>query len=358
MLRIHNAIFLLVVFCLFLGPYWVSDSGLCRASDKDSLPLPEDDKGFGVTCPPGMCQIPQGILMGHRDMALGVHFVGDQGWIVGNSGLCLKTADRGKGWEKVPFPDDESYKDVFFVGQKGWIVGERGIIQHTADGGKSWNKQTSNTKQSLLKVFFIDENKGFAVGGDGTMLKTEDSGGQWEDISLDWDMHISDELLEMGVISINLYDVFFLTDTLGWIVGDAGTVLRSVDGGNQWSVVNMAPVPPLFSVGFKNEKDGVAVGSHGYCLKSSDGGESWEKLKIGTENSLFKVVFQDGMGVAVGDLATLFKTVDGGATWVQVPSNLPPPYPWFADVWILSTDPGKALAVGKSIIFNSDITSN
>ena len=119
----------------------------------------------------------------------------------------------------------------------------------------------------------------------------------------------------------------------------------------------MGPVPPLFSVCFKDDNAGFAVGSHGYCLKSNDGGVSWEKFKIGTENSLYKVVFEKEMGVAVGDLATLFKTVDGGMTWVNVPSNLPPPYPWFADVWILPSNSMKAVSVGKSIIFGMDIIS-
>jgi photosystem II stability/assembly factor-like uncharacterized protein len=355
--RFHNTILVLIVACSFLGAYWVSGFSTCHASGEDSLPGPTADKGFGVTCPPGMCRIPNGILMGHRDMALGVHFVGEQGWIVGNSGLCIMTEDGGKGWVRVPFPDDESYKDVYFVGKKGWIVGERGIILHTDDGGKTWNKQTSNTTQSLMRVFFTDGTKGFAVGGDGTIIRTENSGGSWEIIDLDWSSLISEELMELGVISINLYDVFFLNDTLGWIVGDAGTVVGTVDGGKQWNVVHMGPFPPLFSVCFRNEKQGLAVGSHGYSLKTEDGGASWERFKIGTENSLFKVVFDNEIGVAVGDLATIYKTVDGGTTWVEIPSNLPPPYPWFADVWILSNSPVKALSIGKSIIFNADITS-
>ena len=78
---------------------------------------------------------------------------------------------------------------------------------------------------------------------------------------------------------------------------------------------------------------------------------------MGTENSLYKVGFYEDYGVAVGDLATLVKTEDGGKTWINVPSNIPPPYPWFVDVCILPNSPVRALTIGKSIIFNKDISS-
>ncbi len=329
----HKVIFTLMAFYFLLGVFWESCPNICLASKQEALNL------------------------GLRDMVLGVHFIDDKrGWAVGNFGLGLMTADGGETWQRKTVSDDDSFKDVFFVGEKGWIVGERGLILHTDDGGKTWKKQTSNGK-SLLSVFFVDENKGFTVGSDGTILKTVDGGASWEVVDMGWETIIPDELLELGVISINLYDVFFLTETSGWIVGDAGTVLRTVDGGNEWTVAQMATLPPLFSIGFKNDKDGWAVGSHGLSLKTNDGGKSWERFEIGTESSLYKIQIYNNYGVIVGDLGTILKTVDGGKTWVEVPSNLPPPYPWFADVWILPSNSVKVLSVGKSIIFNMGITS-
>ncbi len=355
--RFHGVYLVLMCLFFFMGVFWCAGIGTIYASSENVVPEPQEVKGFGPSCPVGFCRISEGYMMGLRDMPMGVHFIDDKnGWIVGNFGLGLKTEDGGLGWKQKNFSEEDFLKDVHFVGQKGWVVGERGVILHTADGGENWEKQISNGK-SLLSVFFIDGNKGFTVGSDGTILKTEDAGVTWKNVELDWDMLISDELLELGVVSINLYDVFFITDSLGWIVGDSGTVLRTTDGGKQWSVVNMRPSSALFSVCFMNDREGVAVGSHGFCLKSNDGGQSWERFKIGTENSLFSVSFYKEYGVAVGDLATVVKTLDGGKTWINVPTNIPPPYPWFADVSILSNGPVKALSIGMSIIFNSEITS-
>ncbi len=345
-------VFFFMFFSLFFWAF--GETNICHASGKNIFTTSKKDKVIDEST----CRVPGSYTVGLRDMPLGIHYIDTKkGWIVGNFGLGLSTRDGGKSWHKVPFSDEESFKDIFFVGDKGWIVGERGIILHTDDSGVNWKKQSAVNK-TFLSVFFINDNKGFIVGGDGTVLKTNNAGTTWQIVSFDWDNLISEELLELGVVSVNLYDVFFITETLGWIVGDAGTVLRTSDGGNQWSVTHMGALPPLFSISFRNEKDGFAVGSHGYCLKSSNSGRSWDKFKIGTENSLYRVTFYKDYGVAVGDLATIIKTIDGGKTWVNTPSNIPPPYPWFADVCILPDYKNESISiVGKSIIFNTKIIS-
>jgi len=331
----HKVIFALILFSFLLGVFWGSILNTGFASTQETM-------RFGL-----------------RDMPLGIHFIDEKrGLAVGNFGLGLKTEDGGETWQRVTFPgaEEESFKDVFFVGEKGWIVGERGVILHTDDGGKNWSRQASNGK-ALLKVFFVNESKGFTVGSDGTILRTTNGGASWDVVEMDWETLIPEALLELGTISINLYDVFFLTENLGWIVGDAGAVLRTVDGGKEWSVAQMADLPPLFSVCFKNETEGWAVGSHGFAQKTTDGGKSWKRFKIDTENSLYRIVLQGDYGVIVGDLASMFKSVNGGKTWVAVPTNMPPPYPWFADACILPSNSVKVLSVGKSIIFNTKIKS-
>ena len=328
-------------------------SGALAAGPESPIP----DAVFGQRCPPGMCTIPNGFLLSYRDKAVGVHFTDEnKGYIVGNDGLLLVTSDGGITWERTKFSED-SYNDVFFVGEKGWIVCEGGLIHYSTDGGKSWRRQTTNIKKSLLSVFFVNENKGFAVGGDGVILKTEDAGSSWNLVDIDWTAMIPEELLELGVVSINLYEVFFQNETLGFIVGDSGTILRTTDGGTDWGLVHMADVPPIFSIGFKNDKEGFTVGHHGFFLKTENGGSSWERLKIDTENNLYKISFLGDYGVIVGDQATQFTSIDGGRTWVKSPNNLPPPYPWFADVCIVpSANAANIVSVGKSIILNTGIS--
>jgi photosystem II stability/assembly factor-like uncharacterized protein len=206
-------------------------------------------------------------------------------------------------------------------------------------------------------VFFLDANKGFTVGGDGTILRTENSGASWESIELDWPALIPEELEEMGLVSVDLYEVVFTDAASGWIVGDSGTILHTMDGGKEWFVSNMAFVPSLFGVCFKNDQEGWAVGHAGFFLKTDDGGDSWKRLTIDTVNSLYRISIHDKYGVIVGDQATIFQTIDGGMTWTEIPRSLSPPYPWFADAWLFpSSNSAKVLSVGKSIIFKTAVT--
>lgn len=295
---------------------------------------------------------------GPRDKAYGIHFIDDtRGWIVGDMGLAATTADGGENWRQVAFSGEEPFKDIFFVGDAGWIVGDGGLILHSDNGGKSWGKQASGVSVALLQVFFLDTEKGFTVGADGTVLKTVNGGSSWEVVSLDWMKFLPVELVEKGVISINLYDIFFSDESSGWIVGDCGTVLHTADGGKLWRVSKIGSFPSLFSVFFKSKKEGWAVGQNGFFLKTDDGGRIWKSGSFKTEESLYRIFMRGDYGVIVGDHGVIIKTNDGGATWLtEVAPNLRLPFPWLADAWIMiNARSAKVLGIGKGVIVKTEI---
>ena len=345
-----------VLLTLFVTIFNVTN---CICSNGETLPLPQDNKIFGLTCDPSMCRIPQGFLLNRRDLAFSIHFSdGENGWIVGDCGLALKTTDGGESWQRVTIIN-KIFKDVFFVGDKGWIVGEMGLIYHSQDGGESWNKQTSNVGSSLMSLYFLDAEQGIIVGADGTILRTADGGVSWEVIPFDWMSVLTEDLLERGYVSVNLYHISFLDETSGWIVGDYGTILSTQDGGREWTVSHIGYFPALFSVSFKSNTEGFVVGQNGFCLKTGNGGENWESFKVNTENSLYKIRTDNDLGIIVGDKGTMFRTDNGGKTWVEIdtPHKFPPPYPWFTDAWIFSDSPKKILSVGKSVILKTEMIS-
>nr|WP_320192689.1 YCF48-related protein [uncultured Desulfobacter sp.] len=86
----------------------------------------------------------------------------------------------------------------------------------------------------------------------------------------------------------NLRGVDFIDRKHGWIVGEDGTIMRTLDGGKNWSAV-VNPIAPytvnLNSVDFVNENVGWCVGEIAYdveewqqhaIFKSTDGGLVWQ----------------------------------------------------------------------------------
>ncbi len=113
-----------------------------------------------------------------------------------------------------------------------------------------------------------------------------------------------------------LNDVFFITNTIGWAVGDAGTILKSVDGGASFEVINYPFHQNLYAVEFNDMQNGVCVGESGIMLKSSDGGNTWNSKETGlTENLRAISMISPGKVWATGDDGTILHSDDSGDTW-------------------------------------------
>jgi hypothetical protein len=59
---------------------------------------------------------------------------------------------------------------------KGFAVGNNGTILRTVDGGDNWTENESGTLSSLFSIFFWNPDSGTVVGSEGTILHTTDGG--------------------------------------------------------------------------------------------------------------------------------------------------------------------------------------
>ncbi|MFN0157176.1 MAG: YCF48-related protein [Bacteroidota bacterium] len=117
----------------------------------------------------------------------------------------------------------------------------------------------------------------------------------------------------------HLRGITYINDTTGIAVGDAGTILRTDDGGNSWHPQRSGTNADLWGVQFVDSQIGTAVGSNGVVLRTTDRGETWTSRSAGTTNTLRAVRFTDAnKGIAVEDLGKILKTTDGGETWQQI----------------------------------------
>jgi photosystem II stability/assembly factor-like uncharacterized protein len=130
----------------------------------------------------------------------------------------------------------------------------------------------------------------------------------------------------------DLYGVDTLGNTV-IAVGYWGTVLRSVDGGQEWTHHRTPTDETLYAVSFGDERRGWAVGSAGTLLYSNDAGISWTSLSVKVpadeyqdehdlDVALFDVSAVSGHEAwAVGDAGVVLHTTDG-TQWELVP--IPP----------------------------------
>ncbi|MBW3539234.1 MAG: hypothetical protein KY476_03110 [Planctomycetes bacterium] len=132
----------------------------------------------------------------------------------------------------------------------------------------------------------------------------------------------------------HLYDVEFVGARAGWAVGDRGTILRTVDGGGTWEVVETPVSCPLCSVCFLSDQVGWVAGGGttpwtrldgGVLLATSDGGQTWRELAAEALPPLHHLQFFDlETGVVVGAATPrgpsgIWVTEDGGQTWTPLP---------------------------------------
>lgn len=233
------------------------------------------------------------------------------GYAVGWNGKIIKTSDSGDTWTDKPASGSaasRSYNSCFFINNNiGYAVGgnqtEDSIqtIIKTTDGANTWNIQRDVFGNWLNSVFFVNDNLGFAVGDKGVVLKTENSGNTWTEISLN------------GVLADRNYnDVYFKDSNHGWLVGgnktmdSICTVLYTSDGGNNWNIIIDIIQNQANKIVFSEPNVAWIALDDGKILKSNDAGQSFYEINTHTsltdEMDLLTIDFSNnGIGVFAGE---------------------------------------------------------
>lgn len=150
---------------------------------------------------------------GTQQELIHIDFVDDErGWIVGAGGAILHTDDAGETWTRQQSGVTETLYHVDFRNSKqGIAVGERGTILITRDAGQTWFKVSSPARATLLSVQFVTEEDVWVVGRSGVILRSSDAGHTW--------------LEQESGTRQNLY-ALFINKKEGWAVGGDGLLMR------------------------------------------------------------------------------------------------------------------------------------
>jgi photosystem II stability/assembly factor-like uncharacterized protein len=219
----------------------------------------------------------------------GLNFLNERiGWVVGSRGTILYTEDGGLTWVDRSLGEDVILNDVAFINRReGWVVGEFGRIYHTVDGGQSWVKQKSPIEVSFISgknrnlfrlLFLRPEGDGksllnsWAFGLDGVIL-TAQKGEQWEVV------HKNGSSNSVATVH-HLFDAVIFRGKK-WAVGERGTVVFAGVRDEEWTSAGLdTPPVSLNGIVFGSEGLGLIVGNRGVVLRTEDGGKNWSRIRI------------------------------------------------------------------------------
>jgi photosystem II stability/assembly factor-like uncharacterized protein len=225
---------------------------------------------------------------------------------VGERGHILHSKDNGHSWQQALVPTRATLTGVFFHDKNlGWAVGHDQTILKTTDGGKTWQlvHAPADAESPLLDLWFADSRHGYAIGAYGAFLETRDGGDSWSErrIAAE-DFHLNQ------IVSAGGERLF--------IAAEAGKILRSDDGGNEWTLLAPPYAGSFFGILPLGEKSFLVFGLRGHLFRSDDAGESWRKITTGTEASLTNgLLLADGTIIIAGLAGTLLISQDQGSTF-------------------------------------------
>ena len=251
-------------------------------------------------------------------------------------------SDAQSGWKICNAPVfGNRIDDIFMLDtHTGYAVSGDGKIVKTTDGGNNWTMLLQNTTVYCRSVEFINTEKGFVGGfpingnnGTGIFRRTTDGGATWTDLT-----PLLHPRARRGICGLSIPDANTIYGSGNWY-DDSAYIVKSVDGGNTWSFIDMSQyAASIIDMYFLNKDVGFATGrgklpsQSGVILYTTDGGATWTYKFQNNVNYEFcwkiqrltsKIYF-----ASLEDFGNVtpkvLKSTDGGMTWtLRQVANIP-----------------------------------
>jgi photosystem II stability/assembly factor-like uncharacterized protein len=238
---------------------------------------------------------------------------------------CLyKTIDGGTSWTGMNLPLGILFSDISIADQNtlfGCDINSQKIFG-TFNGGLTWQVlyDASQMSSFLNCVEMLDLNHGVAMGdainGSSSVvfIKTTDGGQNWFSV-------ISSIT---GGYSGNVWArIDFVSPEVGYFF-DSNTqkLLKSVNGGLDWSVLDAFPSVSPMVIKFYDENIGLAVQTFSKKIfRTFNGGITWDTIYINSNSYGADVEFvpSNPSKIWFATFSELFFSDDAGATWQMDP---------------------------------------
>jgi len=191
---------------------------------------------------------------------------------------------------------------------------------------QQWYDVSVPTDKKLNDIDFPTSTTGYIVGDSTTILKTIDGGENWAELN-----HIG---LSSSTFSHQIVDVDFVDEQVGFvtILSDNNGVYKTIDGGINWTPASNTNSNMCYKgCTYVTDEDNYFVGGAG-CFQSGQidkyENSTWSISTVNyesfnTNEYVIDMDFNNGIGIAVMRGTYFLRSVDDGATWDSIPSTLP-----------------------------------
>lgn len=271
-------------------------------------------------------------------------------FIAQRNGDATVSSDGGLTWsDNIPtgLPTDRCFS-VFAVDNEHILLGaDASSIVGSDDGLVTFDERTNRTRQGIYGMAWVNRLHGYAVGPNGTFLRTVDGGESWEDKSFGDRFHVSVAVFGSGHLWIGANQRLFHSTDNGETFEESliltghniafikalsaneviasssgGTIIRTENAGMSWDTVYQGVASSLLDIEFPDNQTGYVCGFNSALLKSTDRGASWFALtppEPGRQlEDMYFIDAMTGWLVSSNFTDSLWRTEDGGATWHSI----------------------------------------
>lgn len=247
-----------------------------------------------------------------KSLMVGTTMAGKRIIGVGQRGHIIYSDDQGKNWSQATVPVCSDLVAVHFpTPQKGWAVGHDGVVLHSSDSGVTWTKQFDGRAavQSLANSY---------AGGSSPAAGTQSPGNTTD---LPDDIR---KFAEQGPDKPFL-DVWFENETTGFVVGAFSLIFRTTDGGKSWVPwYDRIDNPKRFHLYSIRPVGGelFLTAEQGTVFKLDPKTERFRAIKTPYVGTFFGITGKPGALVAFGMRGNAFYSRDGGIRWEKVETGV------------------------------------
>ena len=204
------------------------------------------------------------------------------------------------------------------AGNRLVAVGEYGTVLYSDTNAKTWEQAEVPVSVTLTAVCFPTPNKGWAVGHDGVILRSDDGGARW---TKQFDGNKGNALVLAAAKDREKEARAAAAGAKQPPTAALQAAERALEDAQAGS--RFGPSRPLLGVWFKDESQGIAVGAFGQIFHTADGGQTWALWgnRIDNREGLhYNAIFATARGALLiaGEAGKLYRSADGGATWATL----------------------------------------